>query len=582
MPFISPRIPALLFIVAFFLYFAHAGIGAYFTGDDLMNIQHMHGYFTTPLWRALVDVVNPVTSSYRPMGGLFYRVLYAVAGFHPLPFRLACFALLIANLLLAYRLLRLLAGSVAAALLGTLLLAYHAEMYGLYFNSGTIYDILCFTFVTLALTLYVSCRRKGGGLSLPAWLGLAALDLAALQSKEMAWMLPAVLLLYELFYGERSRRGPVRRFAPAALTGLLTLLPLSPRILGPTGLTSSPFYHPTLTVAYFLENCARYWGLMFYAPGRFSVAGMLVMWFAMALAAALLRNRAMAFGLLFWIVTVFPVAVIPGRDGFVLYLPALGLALYGGALLKSVPARPFIVAVCAVLCLAVAHSRMQSVAAGAIHVQRETRDLAEQVRRLHPTLSPKAHVLFVEAPFDDDWILGFLFRLMYNDPGIWVDRAVSRPHVQPYQYVFRYANGKLEELPPRLAPCTPQTLTGEADDSSPLLCWTGDWFSERFPQAVQGTLTHAADAGATVTVAFHGAALEYVCTKAFNRGMAEMTIDGLGRGTLDLYAAQPEFQATFRFDHLAPGDHTAILRVLGRHNAAALDSIVDVDAFRAR
>lgn len=581
--------------VGFFLYFAHAGLRGYFTGDDLMNIQKMHGYFITPFWRVVLDVFNPMTASYRPLGGLFYRSLYAIAGFHPLPFRCACFALLIVNLLLAYRLLRLLSGSIEAALLGTLALSYHGEMYGLYFNTGTVYDILCFTFVTLALTLYATCRRKGGGLGWAAWIGLMALDLCALQSKEMAWSLPVILLLYEVVLVERSP-WPARRLAPCAATALLTLLPLFPRILGPAGLTSSPLYHPSFSPSYHLENAARYWSLVFCAPDRWGVKGMLAMWIAMALAATLLRSRAMWFGLLFWMVAVSPVAVIPVRGAYVLYLPMLGLALYGGVLafrLRELvtAGRGGTLRLASQMCLfglvaaglAAAHTRERALSATTVREQSETRALVIQLRRMHPTLSRNAHVLFVGEPFGDEWFLGFLFRLMYDNTGLRVDSAASRPQVRPYDCVFHYAGGKLDELPPRLAACTPQSLpAGVTDDISPLLCWEGDWVSQRFSQSIEGTLTYASDAGAAVTVAFRGAGLEYVCTKAFNRGLAEMTIDGAVRGVIDLYAPAPVWQAAFRFDGLAPGEHVAVLRVLGRHNPAAGDSIVDVDAFRVR
>jgi hypothetical protein len=581
----------LLLVALFFLAFAYPGLRAYFTGDDFMNLQKMHGYFTTPGPRVALEVFNPLSSSYRPLGGLFYRALYAASGFHPLPFRCACFALLLANLLIAYRLLLFLSGSVEPALLGTLVFSYHAEMYGLYFNSGTIYDILCFTFVTLALTVYVRCRRKSGGLSWQAWAGLLALDLLALQSKEMAWTLPAVLLLYEVFYFWRGRqfRLPVS-LAPVMVTGLLTLAPLFPRILGPTGLTSSPLYHPNLSPGYYLASCARYWSLIFYAPDRIGVKVMLTMWIGMALAAALFRSRAMWFGLLFWIVSIAPVAVIQPRGGYVLYLPMLGLALYTGVLASRLrelvaPGRVSQVCLFGLLAagLATAHVRHRAVYAATVAVQSQTRDLVVQLQRMHPTLARKAHVLFVEDPFGEEWFLEFLFRQLYNDPGLWVNSAALHPHARPYEYVFRYAGGKLEELPPRLAACTPQNLpAGVTDDTSPLLCWDGDWITAGFPQPIGGTVTYTGDAGATAKIAFQGTTLEYVCTKAFNRGLAEITIDGQSRGTLDLYSRDTVWQAPFRFDGLPPGLHTAMLRVLGRHNPAATDSIVDVDAFRVR
>ncbi len=575
----------------FFLSFAHAGLRAYFTGDDFMNLQKMHGYFTTSPARVALEVFNPLSSSYRPMGGLVYRALYAAAGFRPLPFRCACFALLLANLWIAYRLLRLLSGSSEAALLGTLVLSYHAEMYGIYFNTGTVYDILCFSFLTLAMTVYVRCRRKFGGLSWQGWASLVVLDLLALQSKEMAWTLPAILLLYEVlyFWVDRQFRLP-DSLAPVLATGLLTLAPLFSRILGRTGLTSSPLYHPSLSPGYFLKNCAHYWSLIFYAPDRIGVTLMLAMWIAMALAAALFRSRAMWFGLLFWIVSLAPVAVIQPRGGYVLYLPMLGLALYAGTLtsrLRELLTTGRVSQVCLFVLLAaglaMAHARHRAEYAETVRVQSETRELVVQLRHMHPTLARNAHVLFVADPFGDEWFLGFLFRLLYDDPSLWVDSAALHPHARPYQYVFRYAGGKLEELPPRLGACTPQTLpAGLTDDASPLLCWDGDWITERFPQSVQGALTYTGDAGARVRIAFRGTSLEYLCTKAFNRGLAEIVIDGVVRGMLDLYSRDTVWQAPFRFDGLPEGEHTAVLRVLGRHNPAATDSIVDVDGFRVR
>ncbi len=95
-------------------------------------------------------------------------------------------------------------------------------------------------------------------------------------------------------------------------------------------------------------------------------------------------------------------------------------------------------------------------------------------------------------------------------------------------------------------------------------------------------MTYTGAAGARVRIAFRGTSLDYLCTKAFNRGLAEIAIDGVARGTLDLYSRDTVWQAPFRFDSLPEGEHTAVLRVLGRHNPAATDSIVDVDGFRVR
>ena len=205
--------PLACWSVPFFLYFAHAGLRGSLPATT-HELQHMHAYFTMPLWRAPPDVLNPVSSSYRPMGGLFYRSLYAAAGFHPLPFR--CL------LRPAYRESAACVSPAAdavrlreAALLGTLL----AQL-----SRGNVRPVLQYRHhlrhpllyvLMLALTLYAGCRRKGGGLAGRAWAGLVVLDVPALQSKEMAWSLPAILLLYEAVYGEFERMAWSAAWLPA-------------------------------------------------------------------------------------------------------------------------------------------------------------------------------------------------------------------------------------------------------------------------------------------------------------------------------------------------------------------------------
>jgi hypothetical protein len=62
-------------------------------------------------------------------------------------------------------------------------------------------------------------------------------------------------------------------------------------------------------------------------------------------------------------------------------------------------------------------------------------------------------VLFLDDPYPaDDWILTFVFRLLYGDMRINVDR-VKRMETAPdaaqmadYRYVFRFTNWKLERL----------------------------------------------------------------------------------------------------------------------------------------
>ena len=143
---------ALLLIAVYFLLLAGQGLSAGFTTDDVENLTTYWNQFPAALLKAVVLYSSP---SYRPLGGLFfYRPLFAFAGFHPLPYRLLCFALLLVNLGLLYLAIRSVTASSEIAALTTLIGAFHPRLVDLYWNNGTIYDILCFTFDFGALAYY--------------------------------------------------------------------------------------------------------------------------------------------------------------------------------------------------------------------------------------------------------------------------------------------------------------------------------------------------------------------------------------------------------------------------------------------
>src|ERR1039458_6104382 len=86
-----PALAAGVALFAWFVYLVRGGLASWFGADDLMN---MHMYWTRP-WPALLKANLVFWSSfYRPAGGLFYRSIYDLWGFHPLPFHIAALALL--------------------------------------------------------------------------------------------------------------------------------------------------------------------------------------------------------------------------------------------------------------------------------------------------------------------------------------------------------------------------------------------------------------------------------------------------------------------------------------------------------
>ncbi|MBI5282280.1 MAG: hypothetical protein HY858_11410 [Candidatus Solibacter usitatus] len=112
-------------------------------------------------------------------------------GFHPERFRLACFALLAGGIALGSALAWRLSRSGAFTLLFVTLFSYHAYLSDLYFNSGAIYDLLCFLFYFGALFWYAGIRRALRSPTWPETAGIALLALLAMTSKQMAVTLPS-------------------------------------------------------------------------------------------------------------------------------------------------------------------------------------------------------------------------------------------------------------------------------------------------------------------------------------------------------------------------------------------------------
>src|SRR5204863_490713 len=179
------------------LLFAHHGLRAQFSGDDLMNL---HGYLSRPPASLIVDNLHYWSTSYRPLGGLFYVALYRWFGFDPLPFRAACFGLLALNLSLLWRFTLRLSGSREVAFLALLLAGYHAWLVDLYYSTGTVYDLLCYAFFLGAFNVYLGVRERGRDQSWRDVAIVTVLYVCALNAKEMAVTFPVLLAIYEAIY----------------------------------------------------------------------------------------------------------------------------------------------------------------------------------------------------------------------------------------------------------------------------------------------------------------------------------------------------------------------------------------------
>ncbi|MBI2680681.1 MAG: hypothetical protein HYX25_06705 [Candidatus Solibacter usitatus] len=456
---LSPRLylawGGAILIACYFLSFTWRGLDSYFSRDDLMNVQSLHGYWEIPLWRLCADTFLVWLPSYRPFGGVVYRFLFLGAGMNPVPFHVFCFLLLFTNIALVYQVARILTDSAEMAFLAALIFCYHPALFDLYYDSATLYDLLCGAFYFTIICVYVKWRRSNGSFSWIQVLILLTLLLLALQSKEMALTLPVILTAYEIFYPRRSLNRCL------ILMYILTAAVLTSKLLTKNALSANPLYHPQFSLDLVGHAYAHYYRLLF--PALPLSAAL-----ALVIAGLIWRAKLLWFGLLFFVVALVPVVVVPPRAGFVMYIPMLGLALAAAFLMVaardaavsylriSSKLQPqFCVAMAAALLVVYSNYRTDALRP-LLTDQENLRAAASDLPRLRGTLRPGANVLLVNDPMSpESWECTWLFRLLYADPRIWVDRRrdlanADAAELSLYDHAFENRSGQYVEvaLPP--------------------------------------------------------------------------------------------------------------------------------------
>jgi hypothetical protein len=465
-----------LFISIYFLALTGRAVHTYFSPDDLLNLYQSWWHPAPLLIKANFLFFEPSLWP-RPMASLWLRSIYSVAGFHPVPFKATELAILVANIFLTYAVARRLAGSRTAAALTALAAAYHGQAVHLYFDTGYVFDVLCYFFYFSAAIVYLRARRLARTSvrdePFPTWRELAAccaLFVCALNSKEIAITLPVFLLIYELLYHgpvtftRTSRREKTlaaavpaanvatatlimtaRRWAGVLATGAIALAVLAGRIVHGSLIQESA-YQPVITWARFIDTSTAFAGRLFLSPRPFTPATLLSLWTAMLAIAWLWRSRALRFAWLFVMLSPLPIAFIDARGLAQYYIPLFGWALYAGVLLDLLfkrvltwslhrfrPANPVrtrtyaSAALLAGLVLLV-YPRWKSYLpdhpASVFLEAEENRSIARQLRHLEPHLQPGARLLFLDDPIRPDWFnLTFLVRLLYRDRSIVIHRA---------------------------------------------------------------------------------------------------------------------------------------------------------------
>jgi hypothetical protein len=106
-----------------------------------------------------------------------------------------------------------------------------------------------------------------------------------------------------------------------------------------------------------------------------------------------------------------------------------------------------------------------------------------------------------------------------------------------------------------------------------------NWKGVSAASASGGFYRSSGTAGRTASFTFSGTSVDWITSTGPGWGRAQILLDGISKGTVDLYASAAHPQTAKTYGGLAAGSHTIQVKVLGTKNASATSTKVAIDAF---
>lgn len=223
-------------------------------------------------------------SNFRPVGHIYYPLMGRAFGLDFPPYVTPLFAIHLINGALLFLLLRKISVGRWAALAGTAFFTLSASAFEAYWKPMYVFDLLCATFSLASILLYAYRR----------WILSFIAFWCAYKAKELAVMLPVVLLAYEYWLGSRRYRALIPFFAVSLSFGAQGIL-FNPN--------KDNEYTFRFTPAALLATVPFYAGRFLLIPfSGFALLGL-----------ALLRDRRVWFGLTAGAAFLFVLLFLPGR-----------------------------------------------------------------------------------------------------------------------------------------------------------------------------------------------------------------------------------------------------------------------------
>jgi hypothetical protein len=260
--------------------------------------------------------------------------------------------------------------------------------------------------------------------------------------------------------------------------GVLTLIYVAGKLHGAATMASNPSYTPVYSFARFSDTWGEYMRDLFVLKERPAGAVSMSILAGMAAIAVALRSRVLIFA---WVIIFFgllPVSFAPPRGGYEIYFSWIGWVMYVGALLVALQdmltrtTPQYRTALACIVFVLVGwrwgklnlHTLRTETRDWLYGPPAEVRDMAKQLRAMHPDLPRNSRVMFLEDGFTTgEWTPMFELRLLYEDPNMVVDRIKSKTERPPgwlqytsadkvhYDHVFTYDSGTYFEVPQAIA-----------------------------------------------------------------------------------------------------------------------------------
>jgi hypothetical protein len=297
----SKRAGLLLFaaFAALFLTVNRDAYRGYFQDDEIDNLSW------TPYLSPLDFLKGAATpqfqpNNFRPVGHYYFHAVEEIAGLNFPVYVAVLQAVHFLNVWLVWLVARRLGAPPFAVAAACLFFGLHMALFDDFWKPMYIFDVLCAGFCLLSVWCYASER----------WLLSFVAFWLAYKSKELAVMLPVVLLAYEMWFGKR-------RWKPLAPFFLVSLS------FGVQGILGNPNRDNDYTFRFTAGALAK--TSVFYAGRVFLIP---YLGFVIPAFALVARNRRTWFGLAAMGLFLFPVLFLPGRIfSAYCYLPFAFLAI---------------------------------------------------------------------------------------------------------------------------------------------------------------------------------------------------------------------------------------------------------------